>query len=78
MTTPLLFISLLYCNMGFPNASDGNESVCNVGNPGLIPGVLGRCPGEGNGYTLQYPCLENSMDRGAWWATVCEVNKSRT
>ena len=45
------------------------ESACNAGDPGLIPG-LGRSPGEVNGYPLQYSCLENSMDRGAWWATV--------
>ena len=43
----------------------------------LIPG-LGRCPGEGNGKPLQYSCLENSMDRGAWWATVNGIAKSRT
>ena len=62
MKTALLFISLLCCNMGFPNASDGKESALNAGDLGLIPG-LGRCPGEGNGYPLQYPGLENSMDR---------------
>ena len=45
--------------------------------PGSIPG-LGRSPGEGNGYPLQYSCLENSMDRGAWWATVYGVAKSQT
>ena len=44
-------------------------SACNAGDPGLIPG-LGRSPGEGNGNPLQYSCLENSMDGGAWWATV--------
>ena len=44
------------------------ESTCNVGDLGLIPGS-GRFPGEGNGYPLQYSCLENSMDRGAWWAS---------
>ena len=44
-------------------------SVCNEGDPGSIPG-LGRSPGEGNGNPLQYSCLENPMDRGAWWATV--------
>ena len=46
---------------------DGKESTCNAGDLGLIPG-LGRSPGGGNGYTLQYFCLENSMDRGAWYA----------
>ena len=45
-------------------ASEGRRSACNVGDPGLIPG-LGRSPGEGNGSPLQYPCLENPMDRGA-------------
>ena len=45
------------------------ESTCNVGDPGSIPGS-GRSPGEGNGYPPQYSCLENSMDRGAWQATV--------
>ena len=49
--------------MGFPVDSDGKESACNVGDPGLIPGS-GRSPGEGNGNPLQYSCLENSMDRG--------------
>ena len=49
----------------------------NAGDPGLIPG-LGRSPGEGNGYPLQYSCLENSMDAGAWWATVRGGAKSRT
>ena len=55
----------------------GIESACNVGDLGLIPG-LGRSPAEGNGYPLQYPCLENSMDRGAWWAAPHGVAKSRT
>ena len=45
--------------------SDGKASTCNMGNLGLIPG-LGRSPGEGNGNALQYSCLENPMDRGAW------------
>ena len=55
--------------MGFPGGSDGKESACNVGDLGSIPG-LGRYPGEGNGNQLQYSCLENSKDRGAWWAVV--------
>ena len=50
---------------GFPGGSDGEESACNTGDWGLSPG-LGRCPGEGNGYSLQSSCLENSMNRGAW------------
>ena len=56
------------------------ESTCNAGDPG-DPGSasgVGRSPGEGNGYLLQYSCLENPMDRGAWRATVCRVAKSRT
>ena len=57
--------------------SDGKASACNAGDLGLIPGS-GRYPGEGNGNPLQYSCLENSMDRGAWWAIVHEVAKSRT
>ena len=48
--------------------SDGKESTCNVGELGSIP-RLGRSPGEGKGCPLQYSGLENSMDRGAWWAT---------
>ena len=50
--------------MGFPGGSDGKESACNAGDQGLIIG-LGRSPGEGNGYPLQYFCLENPMDKGA-------------
>ena len=62
---------------GFPGGSDGKESACNSGDLGLIPG-LGRSPGEGNDYPLQYSGLENSMDRGAWWAIVHGVAKSQT
>ena len=61
---------------GFPGGSDGKESACNARDPSLIPG-LGRSPGEGNGNPLQYSCLENSMDRGAWKAIVYEVAKSQ-
>ena len=61
--------------MSFPGGSDGKESACNAGEPGLIPG-LGRFPGEGNGNLLQYSCLENPMDRGTWWATVHVVAES--
>ena len=64
-------------SLGFPGGSDSKASACNVGDPGLIPG-LGRSPGEGNGNPLQYPCLENPMDGGAWYATVHGVTKSRT
>ena len=54
---------------GFPGSSTGKESACNGGDPALIPG-LGRSPGEGISNPLQYPYLGNSMDRGAWSATV--------
>ena len=53
------------------------ESACNVGDPGSIP-RLGRSPGGGDDNPLQYSCLENSMDRGAWWATVHGIAKSQT
>ena len=56
---------------------DGKENVYNAKDLGLFPG-LGRSPGEGNGTPLQYPCLENPMDRGAQQATVHEVTKSQT
>ena len=62
---------------GFPGGSEDKASACNAGDPGSIPG-LGRSPGEGNGNPLQYSCLENPMDRGAWRATVHGVAKSRT
>ena len=61
--------------LGFPGGSNGKESACIVGDQGSIPG-LGRSPGEGTGYPLQYSCLESSMDRGAWKATVRGVAKS--
>ena len=63
--------------MGFPGGPDDKESACNVEDLSSIPGS-GRYPGEGNGNPLQYSCLENSMDGGAWWATVHGVAKSRT
>ena len=63
--------------MGFPGGSDSKESACNIGDPGLIPG-LGISSGIGNGNPPQYSCLENSMDRGAWQATVHGVAKSWT
>ena len=62
---------------GFPGGSEVKASACNVGDLGSIPGS-GRSPGEGNGNPLQYSCLENPMDRGAWWATVHGVAKSQT
>ena len=57
--------------LGFSGGSDGKESACNAGGPHSIPG-LGRSE-EGNVYPLQYSCLENSMDRGAWGATVHDI-----
>ena len=62
---------------GFPGSWDGKESAYNAGDLGSIPGS-GKSPGEGNGNPLQYSCLENPMDGGAWWATVHWVTKSRT
>ena len=62
--------------MGFSGSSAVKASACNAGDSGSIPG-LGRSPGEGNGNPLQYSCLENPMDGGAWWATVHQVAKSR-
>ena len=63
--------------LGFPGGSEVKASACNAGDLGSIPGS-GRSPGEGNGNPFQYSCLENPMDRGAWWATVHRVAKSRT
>ena len=69
-------LSSILC-MCFPGGSDGKESACNVGDPGLIP-RSGRSPGERNGYPLQYSSLENAMDRGAWWTTIHGVPKIQT
>ena len=63
--------------MGFPGASNGKESAYNARDLGLIS-ALGRSPGEENGYPFPYSCLENSKDRGAWWATVHGATKSQT
>ena len=62
--------------MGFPSGGDGEESVSNAGELGLIP-EWGKSAGEGNGNPLQYSCLESFMDREAWWATFHGVAKSR-
>jgi len=59
-----------------PYSSNGKESACSAGDPGSIHGS-GRSSGEGNGSPLQYSCLENPKDRGAWWATVHRVPKSQ-
>ena len=64
--------------LGFPGGSDDKESAsCNAEDLGSIPG-LGRSPGEGHGNPLQYSCLENPMDKGAWWAIVHGVTKNWT
>ena len=63
--------------VGFPGGSNGKESACNAGDLGSIPG-LGKYPGKGNGNPLQYSCLDNSMDRGAWQATVSGAAKNQT
>ena len=63
--------------LGFPGGSEVKASACTAGDLGSIPGS-GRSPGEGNGNQLQYSCLENPMDGGAWWATVHGVAKSWT
>ena len=77
-----LFIDFFFGNtfahlLDFPGGSDDKESACNVGDLDLIPG-LGRSPGEGNGYPLQYSDLENYMDRRAWQAAVHGVTKTWT
>ena len=63
--------------IGFPGGSTSKASACDAGDVGLVPGS-GRPPGERNGNPLQYSCLENPMDRGAWRVTVCGVAKNRT
>ena len=62
--------------LGFPHGSEGKESACNAGDLGLILGL--GIPGNGNGCPLRYSCLEDSMDRGAWWAVVHGVTKGQT
>ena len=73
-TTILMVLNI---GVGFPGDSDGKEPACNSGDPDSIPG-LGRSPGKGNGNPLQYSCLDNPMDRGAWLSTVHGVAKSWT
>ena len=63
--------------MGFPGGTDDKERACDPEHTGSIPGS-GRYPGEGNGNLFWYSCLENSMDRGTWWAIVHGVTKSWT
>ena len=69
--------SFLPLVQGFPSGLDGKESVCNAGDPSLIPG-LGKSPGEGNGYSFQFSCMENPKDRGAYCVTVHRITKSQT
>ena len=79
-TLTLIFVTIcivLFVLLGFPGGSEVKVSACNEGDTGSIPG-LGRSLGEGNGNPLQYSCLENPMDGGAWWATVHGVAKSQT
>ena len=76
----MLYIYIVFCAImytDFLGGSDGKASAYNEGDQGSIPG-LGRSPGEGTGTPLQYSCLENPMDGGAWWATVHRVTKSQT
>ena len=68
-------------NLGFPGGSDGKESACDAGDTGdagSIPSSSERFPGKKHDNPLQYSCLENYTDRGAWWAIVYGVVKSRT
>ena len=67
---------MLY-HLGFPGGTEVKVSACNSGDLGSIPGSESS-PGEGNGNPLQYSCLENPMDGGAWWVTVHRVAKSQT
>ena len=64
------------CQIGFPRSSVGKESACSAEDPGSVPG-LGRSPGEGTDNPLQYSCLENPMDRGAWQVMVCGITRVR-
>ena len=72
-----LFEDIFILRLGSPGSSDGKDSACNAGDPGSFPG-LGRSPGECDGNPLQYSCLRNSLDRGAWWAKVHGVAKNQT
>ena len=75
--TVIFIINILCHNHGFHESSVGKESACNAGDLGSIPG-LGRSAGEGNGYPLQYSCLENPKDTVVWRPTVYEVAKNKT
>ena len=71
------FFTQGHINKGFPGGSDGKESSCNAGDRGSIPGS-GRSSEKGNGYPVQYSCLQNPTDRGAWQTTVHGITKSQT
>ena len=71
-----IYLSAYMC-VWFPRWLSGKQSTCNAGDPGSIP-RLGRSPGEGNGNPLQYSCLRNPMDRGAWWLQSMGSQKSDT
>ena len=75
--TRIFYFGWVFTGIDFPGGSDGKASVYIVGDPGLIRG-WGRSPAEGNGNPPQYPCFENPMDGGAWWATGHGVAKSQT
>ena len=75
--TPLVYASLLMVRNGLPQWLNGKDSVCSAGAAGSVPGS-GRSPGGGHGNPLQYSCLKNPVDRGAWQATVDGVTKSQT
>ena len=74
---PSLLFSWGQTMVDFPGDSDGKVSAYDAGDPGSIPGS-GRSPGKGNGNPFQYSCLEKPTDRGAWWAIVYGITKSRT
>ena len=76
MKGPTYFLKAIH-KTSFPSSSEGKATACNAGDLGSIPGS-GKSPREGNGNSLQYSCLENSMDRVAWRATVHGVSKSQT
>ena len=76
-TTYFNSLHLSLQHLGFPADSDGNESTCKAGDPGSIPGS-GRSPREGSGNPLQYSCLENPMERGAWRTTAYGITKNQT
>ena len=74
LSVDLLMMAILTGGTSLVAQTVKNLSACNTEDLGSIPGS-GRSPGEGNAYPLQFSCLENSMDRGPWWATVYEVTK---